>query len=59
LAVAAAVAMGFPGPVAPQGGSGTQSVEELKAALAELRRRLAEQQAGQGTAPSEQRLRAA
>ena len=50
--------MATPLPAASQSGTGAQSVEELKAALAELRRRLAEQQAGE-TAPAEQKLRAA
>ena len=58
LALAAALAMATPLPAASQSGTGAQSVEELKAALAELRRRLAEQQAGE-TAPAEQKLRAA
>ncbi len=58
-ALAAMLAAACPVPVQAQTGAGPQSVEELKAALAELRRRLAEQQTGVAAEPAEQRLRAA
>lgn len=54
--VAAALALGLPGPARAQDATGAQSVEELKAALAELRRRLDAREEDGATTPAEQRL---
>ena len=59
LALAAVMVLAGAGAAHAQDGSGSQSVKELKAALAELRRRLEEEKAGEATLRAEQKLRAA
>ena len=59
LALAAWLATALPAGVQAQTGAGAQSVEELKAALADLRRRLEEQQSGKLAEAANARLRVA
>ena len=59
LALAAWLATALPVGVQAQTGAGAQSVEELKAALADLRRRLEEQQSGKLAEAANARLRVA
>ena len=59
LALAAWLATALPVGVQAQTGAGAQSVEELKAALADLRRRLEEQQSGKLAEAANARLKVA
>ena len=59
LALAAWLATALPAGVQAQTGAGAQSVEELKAALADLRRRLEEQQSGKLAEAANARLKVA
>ena len=59
LALAAWLATALPAGAQAQTGAGAQSVEELKAALADLRRRLEEQQSGKLAEAANARLRVA
>ena len=59
LALAAWLATALPAGAQAQTGAGAQSVEELKAALADLRRRLEEQQSGKLAEAANARLKVA